>query len=465
MAGQVVHWQEMVLSKVFEKFAEGSPISVMARALMERALEPKALDALFRERAKRQYEKRLLFSSLVELMALVVCGMHRSVRKAYEAMREQLPVTLSALYGKLDGVEVATSGALVAYSAERLRPVVEELGAAQTPWLRGHRIKVLDGNHLAATERRLGVLRDCAAGPLPGQSLVVLEPETGLATQMVGCEDGHAQERSLLEPVLAGVRPKDVYIADRNFCTLGFLFGVAERRGFFVIRQHANLPITSQGKLRRRGRTDSGELFEQTVTLRRGEDERVVRRIVLRLDTPTRDGDTEMAILTNLAPGIANAKTIADLYRRRWTVESLFARVERNLQSELAALGYPGAAVFTFAVALVASNVFAVVHAALAEAQRRQPDEKVAQMPLSDFSIVEEIRTVHRGMNMVLDDAQWRRFQTMPVTQLAKSLLSWAENVDWVPLRKAVRGPKVTRKRTRYRDTPHVSTARLLGRA
>ena len=330
----------MVLSKVFEKFAEGIPISVMARALMERALEPKALDALFRERAKRQYEKRLLFSSLVELMALVVCGMHRSVRKAYEAMREQLPVTLSALYGKLDGVEVATSGALVAYSAERLRPVVEELGATRTPWLRGHRIKVLDGNHLAATERRLDVLRDCAAGPLPGQSLVVLEPETGLATQMVGCEDGHAQERSLLEPVLAGVQPKDVYIADRNFCTLGFLFGVAARDGFFVVRQHAKLPIVSQGTLHRRGRTDSGELFEQTVTLRLGEDERVVRRIVLRLDTPTRDGDTEMAILTNLASDVANAKMVADLYRRRWTVESLFARVERNLQSELAALGY-----------------------------------------------------------------------------------------------------------------------------
>ena len=460
-----MQWKEMVLSKVFEKFAEGSPISVMARALMERALEPKALDALFRERAKRQYEKRLLFSSLVELMALVVCGMHRSVRKAYEAMREQLPVTLSALYGKLDGVEVATSGALVAYSAERLRPVVEELGATRTPWLRGHRIKVLDGNHLAATERRLDVLRDCAAGPLPGQSLVVLEPETGLATQMVGCEDGHAQERSLLETVLAGVQPKDVYIADRNFCTLGFLFGVAARDGFFVVRQHAKLPIVSQGTLHRRGRTDSGELFEQTVTLRLGEDERVVRRIVLRLDTPTRDGDTEMAILTNLPSDVANAKMVADLYRRRWTVESLFARVERNLQSELAALGYPGAAVFTFAVALVASNVFAVVRAALAEAQRRQPDEKIAQMSLSDFSIVEEIRTVHRGMNMVLDDAHWRRFQTMPEPQLAKSLLRWTKHVDWVPLRKAVRGPKVTRKRTRYLDTPHVSTARLLGRA
>lgn len=455
----------MVLSKVFEKFAEGSPISVMTRALMERALEPKALDALFRERAKRQYEKQLLFSSLVELMALVVCGLHRSVRKAYEAMRERLPVTLSALYAKLDGVEVSTSQALVAYSAERLRPVLEELGTAEAPWLRGHRIKVLDGNHLAATDRRLAILRDCAAGPLPGQSLVVLDPETGLAMQMVGCEDGHAQERSLLEPVLAGVQPKDVYIADRNFCTLGFLFGVSARKGLFVVRQHAQLPIASEGMLRRRGRTDSGELFEQRVTLRLDGQQMQVRRVVLRLDTPTRDGDAELAILTNLAPSIADAQVVADLYRRRWTVESLFARVERNLRSELATLGYPGAGVFAFAVALVASNIFAVVHAVLTASQRNQPDEKIAQMPLSDFSIVEEVRTVHGGMNRVLDDMQWRRFQTMSVPQLAQLLLRWAQHVDWIPLRKAIRGPKVVRKRTRFLNTPHVSTARLLGRA
>ena len=462
---RLVQLQGMVLSKVFEKFAKGSPISVMARALMERALEPKGLDALFRMRAERQYEKRLLFSTMVELMALVVCGMHRSVRKAYEAMRKQLPVTLSALYDKLDGVEVGTSESLVAYSAERLRPVVEELGTPEAPWLPGHRIKVIDGNHLAATERRLAVLRDCAAGPLPGQSLVVLEPETGLATQMVGCEDGHAQERSLFEPVLAAVQPNDVYIADRNFCTLGFLFGVAERKGFFVIRQHAQLPVVSEGTLRRRRRTDSGEVFEQTVTLRLGERDLVVRRVVLRLDSPTRDGDAELAILTNLASGVVDATMVADLYRRRWTVESLFARVERNLQSELASLGYPGAAVFTFAVALVASNVFAVVHATLAAAQRRQPDQKIAQMPLSDFSIVEEIRTVDRGMNMVLDDKEWRQFQTLPAPQLAKWMLRWAQHVDWVPLRKAVRGPKVVRKRTQFLNTPHVSTARLLGRA
>lgn len=455
----------MVLSKVFETFVKSNPVAVMARALLERALEPKALDAVFRTRAKRQYEKELLFSSLVELMALVVCGMHPSVHKAYKAMREKLPVTLTALYAKLNGVEVGTSEALVGHSAEQLRPVIDALGGPSSRWLPGYRIKALDGNHLAATERRLEVLRDCAAGPLPGQSLVVLEAETGLAMQMVGCEDGHAQERSLLEPVLATVQAKDVYIADRNFCTLGFLFGVATRGGFFVIRQHAQLPVASEDAMHRRGRIDSGEVFEQSVTLGVDGQESVCRRIVVRLDSPTRDGDSELSILTNLPPGDADAKTTAELYRRRWTIESLFARVERNLQSELASLAYPGAAVFTFAVALVASNVFAVVHAALTAAQQAHEDEKVVQMPLSDFAIVEEIRTVHRGMNVVLDDKQWRPFKTAPAGQVAKLLLRWARHVDWPAFRKAVRGPKVTRKRTRFLDTPHVSTARLLGRA
>jgi hypothetical protein len=86
-------------------------------------------------------------------------------------------------------------------------------------------------------------------------------------------------------------------------------------------------------------------------------------------------------------------------------------------------------------------------------------------MPLSHFAIVEEIRTVDRGMNVVLDDQQWCSFRTMPATQLAKLLLRWARHVDWTQFPKAKRCPKVTRQRTRFLDTPHVSPARLLGRA
>lgn len=396
---------------------------------------------------------------MVDLTALVVCGVHPSVHAAHKAMRAQMPVTVTALYNKLGGVEMATTEALVAYSAGRLGPVLAELGGA-APWLEGHRVRVLDGNHLAATERRLEVLRGSAAGPLPGQALVVLEPENGLVVQMVGCEDGHAQERSLLEPVIAAAEPGDLYIADRNFCTLGFLFGLVGRHAHFAIRQHANLPIASAGTLRKRGRTETGTVFEQRVSLHLDDKKLQARRIVIQLDTPTRDGDTEMAIITSLPARVA-AGTVCDLYRRRWTIETFFARIERYLQSELTGLGYQRAALFGFGVSLVAANVFAVVHAAL-EAVKRE-NKEVADMPLSDFAIVEEARAVHRGMDLLLDDEIWQRFPPMPPATFASKLMNWGAHVDWRRFRKSVRGPKKpTPKRTRYQAKPHVSTARLL---
>ncbi len=49
-----------------------------------------------------------------------------------------------------------------------------------------------------------------------------------------------------------------------------------------------------------------------------------LRRIILQLDAPTRDGDVELSILTNLPVGAASAVVIAEVYRKRWTVETLF---------------------------------------------------------------------------------------------------------------------------------------------
>lgn len=449
------------MSDIFERFVKKAPVAVMTRASLEFALEASAVDAVFRKHSEWQYERELLFSTMVDLAAAVVCGTHPSVNAAYRAMREQIPVSLTAVYDKLSGIETQTSEALVAHCAARLEPVIEALGTSER-WLEGYRVRVLDGNHLAATERRLGVLRQCAAGPLPGQALVVFAPETGLIVQMVACEDGHAQERSLLKPIIAQAAPDDLYIADRNFCTLGFLFGLTDRGTHFIIRQHANLPIVSSGTLRQRGKTDTGTVFEQSVTLGLGEEQLSARRVVLRLDTPTRDGDTEIAVITSL-PQSVDAGTIVGLYRRRWSIETLFARVERNLQGEIAALGYPKAALFGFAVALVAANVFAVVHAAMEVAKRA--DKTVANMQLSDFAIIHAARSDHNGMAVMFEEDYWKQFCTMTHRAFAKQLIAWAKSSDWQRYRKAVRGPKKpVPKRTRFKGTPHVSTARLLAK-
>jgi len=82
---------------------------------------------------------------------------------------------------------------------------------------------------LEATEHRIHELRGTAAGALPGKSPVVLDPALKLVVDVFPCEDGHAQERALPDQVLPTVEAGDCWIEDRNFCTLKFLFTVAER--------------------------------------------------------------------------------------------------------------------------------------------------------------------------------------------------------------------------------------------
>ena len=294
----------MLCDEVFEQFAREAPVSVMVRATLENALNPLALDQLFEDTAQRQYTRTLLFSSIVDLMSTVVCRIRPSINAAYQKHAPLLGVTRKAVYDKLDRLEPAIAAALVRHTAAALEPVITAMGGDLPAWLPGYRIQIVDGNHLASTEHRLKELRTTGAGALPGHALVVLDPQQMLVTDVVPCEDGHAQERSLLDHLLALVRPRDLWIEDRNFCTTGFVFGVARRRASFVVRQHAgNLPWQFVGKRRSCGRIETGKVFEQTIRVAHEDGEVLfLRRITVVLDRPTRDGDTEIHILTNL-PG------------------------------------------------------------------------------------------------------------------------------------------------------------------
>jgi hypothetical protein len=152
-----------------------------------------------------------------------------------------------------------------------------------------------------------------------------------LATDVFPCEDGHAQERSLLPQVLPTVQTRDLWIAGRNFCTTGFLFGIASRDGAFLIRQHAQtLVYELLGTRRKLGRCPTGVLYEQKMRLTDAEGKSLeVRRITIELKKPTRDGATEIHLLTNLPARTANARAIADLYLRRWTVEEAFHELDQ----------------------------------------------------------------------------------------------------------------------------------------
>src|SRR5215207_1951452 len=223
----------MILSDVFERFSQDAPLAVMAQGVMVNALRPQFLDQLFEDVAEKQYTNKLLFSTIVDLMSVVVCRIRPSIHAAFQARAETAGATIDAVYDKLDGTETAVSAALVHSVAARLTPVIDAMGGGRADWLLGYRVRLLDGNHLPGSEHRLKELRTIRAGALPGHALVVLDPRLMLATDVVLCEDGHAQERSLLDRTLALVMAHDLWIADRNFCTTDFLFGIARRDGSF----------------------------------------------------------------------------------------------------------------------------------------------------------------------------------------------------------------------------------------
>ncbi len=442
---------------LFERFTENTPLTVLTRALLENALRPEPLDELFERVAVEQYERELLFSTVVDVMALVACRIYKSPHAVYVEHTDRFPVTLKCFYEKLYGIELPVMREMVRENARRLQPIVEDLRGILPPLLPGYRVKILDGNALAGTHHRIKELRQTRSAALPGKSLVVLDPSLGLTIDVIPCEDGHAQERSLLGPVLETVEPKDLWIEDRNFCTLGFIFGVKERGGSVLVREHKGLPWKALNGLYRVGRIDTGVVFEQDVEIEEGGRQLRLRRLVIRLDEPTRDGETEVVLLSNVRR--RSALKLARLYLERWTIENVFNVLTTTLKCEQSSLGYPKAALFTFCVTLVAYNILATVKAALRSVHG---SDKVEQ-EVSLIKVTEHVCRNYEGMMAGLPPAEWSPFRDLGPKQMAACLRELAAKVDLGKFRKAPTKPKKRKKALAFDPSkPHISTARLL---
>lgn len=452
----------MLFGGVFERFLKESPLSVMSRATIEHALSASALDALFDRTAERGYTRELLFSTTVDLMTLVVGGKALHVQAAYRHLRDRVPVTLKCVYDKLRHIETGVSAGLVAHVSGRCEGLITALGGGCKSLLPGYRVRILDGNHLAATQRRLGVTRGHTAGPRPGQSLVVLDPALMLVTDIVPCEDAHTQERALIDQIVPLVRERDVWVADRNFCTAEFLCEVAARRAYVVTRRHGNLTVEPEAGYGAEVATDRGRVGERRVWVCWGGGRLVrMRQVRVRLRAPTADGDAEVEILTNL-PARVPAKKVAEIYLKRWKIEGAFHELTVALNCEVNTLGYPRAALFGFCVAVAAYNVLAVLKAAL----RAVHGERTVQEDVSGYYMALEWAMVYAGMMIALPASEWEAFGPMPGPELAGHLREWAGRIDMARIKKTPpRKPTRTVTRRIKDKSPHASTARLLDEA
>jgi hypothetical protein len=441
------------------------PLGVMVRGTMEWMLDEPTLELLFQAHAPDHYTRELTINALVGLLIQVSVGAYRSVHAAYKADRATSDPTItasaSALYGKLGRLPLGVSEAVVRFSAQRCGQLLDFTPRMRSEPLPGYRLRVLDGNVLAGTDHRLTPLRRWLNACLPGKSLVVYEPGVGLVTDVVLCEDAYTQERALLTQILPRTVARDLLIADRNFCTRRFVFGVRRQDAFVIVRQHKKtLPCVPVNKLKACGQTETGKVFEQRVQTTDEDTGKtwMLRRIEVRLFEKTRDGERTLALITNL-PEDVSALRIAQLYLDRWTIETHFQFLTESLHCELPGLGKPQAALFGFAMALVAGNALAVVRGSI-----RAVHGSTAEGELSGYYLAEEIGHDYRTLMKYLPAEQWAGWQKLTPAAMSRLLLSVAQHVNLKALTKSKRGAKKPPavKPVYNKKHKHYSTCRLL---
>lgn len=455
----------MNLSPILKRFVDKAPLPVMMRAVLERELDTARLDNWFEEVAQQQYTRTLLFSTLFELMTQVVLRQSSSIRAAWLKTEGDVGVSLASVYNKLNGLEVGTSAALVEFSAQHSREMIDAMNGGSRELLAGVPVRVLDGNCLNGRQHRLKVTRQSTAAPLPGKALVVFDPQRETIEAMVPCEDGHAQERRLLGQIGPLVGAGQVWRADRNFCTEGFFNDLSERGAYSLIREHDNLRFTPLQATHSAVRCEAqgcvvSEQWVQLKSRAEGQEGLKLRRIRIQLDTPTRHGESELYLLSTVPQEMADASTLARLYRQRWTIERAFLHLTVQLRCEVNTLSYPPAALFALACAMVVFNVLGVVKAAL----RATHGEQV-QANLSSHAMATHMRDMAQSFEEIVEPQDWTVFQQVSTLQMVQWLLAQAALVSLkryakAPARKTARKPPT--KRVHNPRKPHVSLAKLL---
>ena len=341
-----------------------------------------------------------------------------------------------------------------------LTPLFEPLDGPRAPWLPGYRVKILDGHGMEARERRLTALREVQGGALPGKSLVVSAPAHGLVTDVFPCEEGPAQERSMVGLGLETVPVPDLWMQDRHCCPCPLL-GESDTRGAgFITRQPAGLPFEMLPALRAVGRIETGHVAEQRVQVRDAQGStHLFRRIRVKLDQATRDGDRGLSLLTTLPLRKTSAKRVARFSRTRWTLETAFQHLAASFHAAMNTLGSPKAALFGLCLALVAYNMWAGVLAAL----RSVHGAETMDQALSLSSVANDIAHTYHGMMIASPEDEWRVFSRRRPAEMVATLRELAQKVRLKAYRKSSRGPKKPRpKREGTTKSSHVSTAKLL---
>lgn len=102
-----------MIQTLLDRFTKETPVAVMVRAMLANAWSDKNIDRIFRDTVVPQRQDHLLFSTVVNPLHLAVFKIKPSLHSAYISRREEIDITITAVYDKIAGAELAVSRQLV----------------------------------------------------------------------------------------------------------------------------------------------------------------------------------------------------------------------------------------------------------------------------------------------------------------------------------------------------------------
>lgn len=451
-----------MIDELIGRLAVKAPAATMFRALFVRIFSDEAMDRVFATHRERQVESPLMFSYLVNLLVPVVSGNSRSLNASHQTAQSRY--SRQAVYDKLKGVEPRVSEGLLRTTVEQLSALRKSTRTQHRDVIRGYHTFVIDGKTYNATEHRLKECQTDARAPLPGRAVTLLDTRNELFVDIECDANAHRCERKIVEPLLDRITAGSLYLADRNFSDGVLLARFFAAGSFFIVRQHGACPSWRRirGEKRRACGVDSqqGRVWEEKVEVQLEDGTwRKVRRITLRLKKATRNGDTEIHLLSNLPMSVSSRK-IADAYRQRWTIETCLGHLSQALNAEIRTLCYPGAAGLCFCLALVLFNIMSTLKGLLFK--HGQPSDRYEIVDLSYYYLADEISRCHTGISMFIEDQHWEVFGRMKQSQFVRFLKQTASNAHLAKNRKHIRGPKKPPPPRRFNGTRHVAIQKLI---
>lgn len=353
------------------------PLAQAVLLLWQYICDDHALDDLFDRHRGRNYEKKITFPLMAQLVRDALLQPDGSGHKAFSRAQDEgtLTAVLSSTYDKLGNLPLAVSEAFLAEGASRLREVfpAAELTDPVPAALGDFEVILLDGKVVKRVPRRLRPARQRKGGLLGGKGLAALHLRSGLALALATDPDGEANDAKLVPALLPQVRGRvggpRLWVADRQFCDLVQAAAFVAQGDHFLVRYHSKVQFCPDpSRLARRGQDGQGRAYEQEwgwLGREGNKARRYVRRVTLH-----RPGEEDIILVTDLLDAARYpAEDLLTLYLARWGIERVFQQITEVFHLNRLIATTPQGTLFQLSFCLLLYDMIQVIRGYVAVGQ------------------------------------------------------------------------------------------------